>query len=838
MKPRVSPVSSCRFVSALVLVLSCASLAAAATETMLHQFDTYDRGAFPATSLVADSQGNYYGTTSSGGTYGFGTVFKLTTNSSGKWNQTVIYNFTGLADGNNSPYQSGNLVFDKSGNLYGTTSLGGASSCYCGVVFELSPGADGAWKETVLHSFTGGTTDGAFPDGGLVFDGTGNLYGTTLYGGPTSPRGACPDSSCGTVFELVRATSGWREGIVHFFSGIHEGANPTTGMIVDAKGNLYGTTSTNNVASTVFELSRASGIWSLTTLYTFSASGDPSDPNGLVFDAQGNLYASSYLGGVNNDGTVFELSPASPGWTEKTLYTFTGAADGYTPYGNLIFDGSGNLYGVTYGSKGGYGVVYRLTPSGGGWTDSVLYTFTGGSDGAAPQGGLVLDSAGDLFGTTSEGSTANIGTVFELVLASGTYTENQIFAFPGTDGVDLQSGLVADTAGNLYGTATEGGFNQCPLAGNAGCGSVFELSRSSNGTWQRTVLHNFTGTQNGDGGLPNGTLIFDSAGNLYGTTSNSIYGGGTIFKLSPSASGRNYQIIYKFGSHHGDGEDPFSGLLIDAAGNLYGTTIAGGNGSYLNCSYCGTVYKLAPTTGGHYFETVIYNFQGEGDGSYPLAGLTIDQAGNLYGTTSQGGINDGDQGFGVVFKLAPNSNGSWTQSVLYAFTGANDGGVPYGGVIFDNAGNLYGTAATGGDGCGYGCGVVFELTPTSSGPWTETVIHPFAGTPDGASPQATLTFDTAGNLYGTTFTGGAVTDNPYCLGGGGSGCGTVFKLTPSTGGWTESILYNFGGPLTDGANPASSVILDSTGNIYGTTSGGGINGYSYQRGGTAFKLTP
>jgi uncharacterized repeat protein (TIGR03803 family) len=364
------------------------------------------------------------------------------------------------------------------------------------------------------------------------------------------------------------------------------------------------------------------------------------------------------------------------------------------------------------------------------------------------------------------------------------------------------------------------------------------LSRSSNGTWQRTVLHNFAGAQNGDDGLPNGNLIFDSAGNLYGTASQSIYGGGTVFKLSPSASGWSYSIMYKFGSHHDDGENPFSGLLIDGAGNLYGTTIGGGNGSYLNCSYCGTVYKLAPTTGGRYFETVIYNFQGEGDGSYPLASLTIDQAGNLYGTTSEGGINDGEQGFGVVFRLAPNSDGSWTQSVLYTFTGAYDGGEPYGGVIFDNAGNLYGTAATGGyNTCKYGCGVVFKLTPTSSGPWTETVIHPFMGTPDGNIPEATLTFDTAGNLYGTTFTGGTVTNNLFCL-PGVTGCGTVFELSPSAGGWTESVLYSFSGPLTDGANPTTSVILDSAGNIYGTTSGGGINGYSYHHGGTAFKLTP
>jgi uncharacterized repeat protein (TIGR03803 family) len=831
------PLSASRILLTVLFTLGCISFAAAGTETVLHQFVGLSRGGFPGTVLTADAQGNFYGTTSGGGDYGFGTVFKLAQNSSGKWNQTVIYSFTGLADGNNTiPYQGGGLVFDKHGNLYGTASEGGSSSCYCGVVYELSPGSNGSWKQTVLYSFTGGTTDGANPTGTLALDAEGNLFGTTQYGGLTYPAGACPASSCGTAFQLIHSSSGWSKNIIHFFTGKNEGTNPTTGMIFDSLGNLYGTTSSDPLASTVFELTRSSG-WKLTTLHTFIAAGDASNPNGLVFDASGNLFGAAYQGGTNGFGAVFELSPGSGGWTESILYSFVGGTDGVSPAGNVIFDGSGNLLGTTYngGNGSGDGVVYKLTPTGGGtWTESVAYSFNGKADGANPKAALTLAASGHLFGTTYQGSAANVGAIFELVPSSGAYTENQIFSFPTTDGSQLTGGLVADNAGNLYGTTNTGGEYYCPIVGN-GCGTVFKLARLSNGTWQRTVLHNFTGTQNGDGGGPHAGLIFDSVGNLYGTTSNSIYGGGTVFKLSPSGTGWSFRTIYTFGKHFNDGQDPFGNLMMDAAGNLYGTTISGGNGSYLNCNYCGTVFKLAPTASGRWTESVIYNFQGLGDGSVPMSNMIADAAGNLYGTTNEGGIYGGGNGCGVVFKLSPNSNGTWTQTVLYSFTCASDGSGSEAGLVMDSSGNLYGTTSGGGGGahCNYGCGVVFELSPTSGGSWNETVIYDFGGFPDGAYPIAGLTFDSAGNLYGTT-NGGGLETNPYCF----QGCGTVFKLTPSGGAWIESLLYSFTGPLSDGSTPAAGVILDSAGNLYGTTSGGGINGYQYLAGGTVFQITP
>jgi uncharacterized repeat protein (TIGR03803 family) len=820
--------SACRIFFVTAFALASVYTAAAGTETVLHQFVNLSRGGFPASPLVADSQGNFYGTTAGGGVYGFGTVFELAQNSAGKWSQTVIYNFTGLADGNNSiVYQGGGLVLDKSGNLYGTTSEGGSSTCYCGVVFELSPQSNGSWTETVLYSFTGGSTDGGAPLGSLVFDGDENLFGTTQFGGPTSV-GPCP-TSCGTVFQLTHSSSGWTEKIVHFFTGVNEGTNPNAGMVLDSKGNLFGTTGlANDIASSVFQLAHSSAGWKLTPLHSFASSGDASNPNGLVIDSAGNLFGSSYQGGANGDGAVFEIARGSAGWTETLLYSFQGGTDGLSPLANVTFDASGNLYGTTYdGGSSKDGVVYKLTPGGSGtWTESVLYSFTGKSDGANPRAAITIDPSGNIFGTTYLGSTVNVGTIFELV-ASGGYSESQIFSFPATDGDQIIGGLVADSAGNLYGTADTGGDYLCPLVGN-GCGSVFKLARLSNGTWQRTTLHTFTGAQN-DGAGPQAGLIFDSAGNLYGTTANSIYGGGTIFRLSPSGTGWTFRTIYGFGSRPNDGDDPFGNLIIDGSGNFYGTTIRGGTGSYENCNYCGTVFELSPNGKGGWKESVIYNFQGLGDGNFPMAGLVLDGAGNLYGTTTEGG----QSGCGVVFKLAPSSSGTWTQSVLYTFGCTSDGGIPQGGVVLDSSGNLYGTAVTGGSGphCNFGCGVVYELTPTSSGPWNETVVYNFGGFPDGEFPTAGLTFN-AGNLYGTT-NGGGVDTNPYCS----QGCGTVFKLTPASGGWTESVVYSFGGPLTDGGNPMAGVILDSAGKIYGTTSVGGINGYNYLSGGTVFQIS-
>jgi uncharacterized repeat protein (TIGR03803 family) len=336
------------------------------------------------------------------------------------------------------------------------------------------------------------------------------------------------------------------------------------------------------------------------------------------------------------------------------------------------------------------------------------------------------------------------------------------------------------------------------------------------------VLHRFTPRKNGDGGGPYRGVIFDTKGNLYGTT---LGGGasryGTVFKLSPNSDGSwRETLLYSF-SGGTDGSEPLAGLVFDAIGNLYGTTYLGGseaNGCESN--ECGTVFKLKSNPDGSWTESVLHRFTGV-DGGNPDAGLIFDDAGNLYGTTQVGGDFDCSSnppvGCGVVFELTPNSNGSWTERVL-----ATIGAHPIADLVFDRAGNLYGTAASGGDlACNapFGCGDVFELTPNSDGTWTPSYLHNFTGA-DGYEPTAPLVLDSVGNLYGTTYGGGSTACN-----GVTSGCGVVFKLTPSSGDeWTEHVLHRFTGG-NDGANPVAGLIFGATGNLYGTAEVGGAYGY-------------
>jgi uncharacterized repeat protein (TIGR03803 family) len=394
-----------------------------------------------------------------------------------------------------------------------------------------------------------------------------------------------------------------------------------------------------------------------------------------------------------------------------TLYTFTGGSDGGNPYAGLIADAAGNLYGTTYGSVNGgggpsrYGTVFELTPSG---TFTVLYSFTGGSDGANPRAGLIADAAGSLYGTTISGGVScgelphGCGTVFQLT-PSGTL--NVLHSFTGSDGSQPFAALVADAAGNLYGTTYGGGATASCDPPN-GCGTVFKLAPSG----ILTVLYSFTGSS--DGAYPFGALVADAAGNLYGTTTlggatascNPPSGCGTVFELVASGS---LTVLHSFTGFFGsDGSSPYAGLIADATGKLYGTTFGGGAYGH------GTVFELAPSG----ILTVLYSFTGDSDGAYPYASLIADATGNLYGMTGSGGA----YGYGTVFELAP----SGILTVLYSFTGDSDGAYPYAGLIADwVAGNLYGTTTLGGAtaSCNppYGCGTVFQLTlplsPTGSG---------------------------------------------------------------------------------------------------------------------------
>jgi uncharacterized repeat protein (TIGR03803 family) len=361
-----------------------------------------------------------------------------------------------------------------------------------------------------------------------------------------------------------------------------------------------------------------------------------------------------------------------------------------------------------------------------------------------------------------------------------------------------EAALIADSAGNLYGTAS---FSSNACA----CGAVFKLTRQTGGKWSYKVIHLFRGR---DGQNPRGRLVFDSSGNLYGTTqSGGAHGKGTVFELSPSGSKWTERVLYSFGATSDDLQAPLAALIFDAKGNLYGTASSGG--TYL---FQGGVFELSPS-GKRWKEAIIYNFTGFADRAVPEGDLVWDSVGNLYSTTFGGGLGYGE---GVVFELSPTSKGNWTESTLNTFTGDTDGGEPTSGVIFDNAGNLYGTTSFSTvDG-----GAVFELTP-SMGQWTLSLPYTFCQKPgcaDGATPLDGLAVDSAGNLYGTTSQGGR------------DGDGVVFKLSQSANNWTEAVLHSFDG--AHGGAPSAGLILGPRGVIYGTAGFGGMGQ------GVVFSITP
>jgi len=404
--------------------------------------------------------------------------------------ETVLYNLNGTSDGK---YPFGTLTFDSSGNLYGTSLYGGdftnCPSTGCGAIWEISPGSGGVWTETVLHTFAGGT-DGATPYAGLVADGAGNLYGATAYGG-NSHATQCHPQGCGVIFELSPALGGgWTETILHAFSGGRDGNGPWSGLIFDSAGNLYGSTFSGG-----------------------ELTGSACAPYGC--------------------GVVFELSPTSTGWKETILHAFAGGNQGQGPFGTLLFDSTGNLYGTN--TEAGYvdcscGVVFKLAPVTGGWKETVLHTFT------------------------------------------------------GPNGNDSQAGLIFDPAGNLYGTTAVGGERSgCD---GSGCGVVFELSPTTSGPWTETKIHVFTEGNQLDGFYPIGGLLRDSSGNFYGEANSGGTFGGVIFKASLISGIWHYGLVFSFGSNGGEG--PIGGLISDSSGNLYGTASVGG------ANNAGVVFEITP----------------------------------------------------------------------------------------------------------------------------------------------------------------------------------------------------------------------------------------------------
>jgi uncharacterized repeat protein (TIGR03803 family) len=378
---------------------------------------------------------------------------------------TVIHNFTGGIDG--ADPQAG-LAMDRAGNFYGTTNGGGAKDL--GAVFKLKYHGS-AWVLSTLYSFGEVEFDGADPQGRVSIAADGTLYGTTITG----------ESNVGTVFHLIPGAAAPKSALA---------------------------------------------AWNETILHKFSEQGiDGQEPQGdLLFDQSGNIYGTTFFGGGHGNGVIYELTPSNGSWTENILYAARNNGDGMEARGGVISDAAGNLYGVFgYGGPDGRGAVYELSPSGSGWTEQTVYGFTGGTDGEFPFGGLIMDSAGNLYGTTSSSGSGGGGTVFELTPTNGAWTFNLLYSFSGENYDGPLDKLVMDAASNLYGTTSgEGAF---------GYGSVFKLT-PSNGGWTYSSLHDFSGGS--DGRYPVCSLVLDASGNLYGTASaGGQYDSGTVWEITP-----------------------------------------------------------------------------------------------------------------------------------------------------------------------------------------------------------------------------------------------------------------------------------------------------------------
>ena len=387
-----------------------------------------------------------------------------------------------------------------------------------------------------------------------------------------------------------------------------------------------------------------------------------------------------------------------------------------------------------------------------------------------------------------------------LSLSFEAYAQTEIILYSFTGGTDggLPGGVILDSKGNLYGSTESGGAN--------GAGTVFELTPNSSGGWTEQVLYSFNGFVNpSDGALPFGGLVFDSKGNLYGTT---LAGGtsfqGTAFELSPGSNGTwTEKVIYNFTGGTSAYSAQQASLTVDGAGNLYGISGYG-------CTYSfGCVFELVAGTNGTWTLKILHAFSGDNDGGQAYgSSLAIDSTGNLYGTTSEGGLHD----YGVLFKLTPQSNGTWTEKVLYSFSAANGVSDPVGKPTLDSHGRFYGTAYP----------TVYELSPGTNGTYSEKNLHTFSGGKDGAIAESGVVFDVTGNLYGTTYTGGAHR-------------GTVFEVSPSSNGtWTEKVLHSFSSTGGDGVFPTfAPLAIDAQGHLYGTTLQGGASGS-----GVVYEVTP
>ncbi|MGH9442501.1 MAG: choice-of-anchor tandem repeat GloVer-containing protein [Thermoanaerobaculia bacterium] len=703
------------------------------------------------------------------------------------------------------------LISDDGGILYGTSQHGGAYDA--GTVFRIQ--SDGTGLK-ILHSF-----DVAGPGqvAALVLDASGNLFGTTFGGG---------SNGAGTIFRI--RTDGSDYQVLHDFNfGPLDGAAPISGLAMDSAGNLYGTTYFGGAKNlgTVFSVKVDGSDFAL--LHSFAGGpGDGSNPSaGVVRDGSGNLYGATSTGGTRGMGALFAV--AESGVAFRLLHSFTGgASDGRTPdYSSVVFDGSGKLYGTTTGGgNDDVGTVYRVQANGAGFT--VLHAFRRiETSGSYPETGVTFDGSGTLYGTTSIGGPSNAGTIFKLRTDGTAFAALHSFSGGATDGAPFSPPLISGS-GRLNGVSSVGltevvysldpnGANftiaqaflaaagSYPLASLVGDAAGYEYGTTSlhgefgsTGTIFRlkgdgtdfSVLHSFA-----DGGQSGSNLILGNDGYLYGTTERTCY----IYRLK--TDGTKFSVLH----HLPDCQSPSMPLVLDSTGALFGVVTPVGDESH-----SGAIFTLRSDGSG--FKT-LHSFKGGvGDGAAPNGPLLLDGGGSLFGTTYLGGAKN----VGTVYRLGTDGSGF---VLMHSFFGSYDGAQPVSGLTLGADGILYGTTQEGGNSAegGVGEGTVFRIRKDGTG---YSVLHAFTfSVDDGFLPSSPLELDGNDTLFGTTLRGGS-SDN-----------GTLFAI--QTDGSRFSILHSFAGYSADGASPLGPLSKDASGNYYGTTQYGGLEG-----GGIVYRFAP
>jgi uncharacterized repeat protein (TIGR03803 family) len=728
--------------------------------------------ASPIGELVEGGDGSFYGTTSTGGTGGFGTIFKITPAGV----MTTLAEFSGNGSTNKGARPAGGLILAQDGNFYGTTAKGGAGDL--GTIFKMTP----AGSVTTLVEFTGNgvTNKGSLPYAALTQAPDGTFHGTTSRGGAGNFGTVFAMTAGGTLTTLVEFTGN---------AGSFRGSFPYGGVIRGTDGRFYGTTARGGALGdgTVFRWTAPGTFETLVDFTDTGATAKGASPYAaLTQGPDGNFYGTTANGGANNCGTVFRVTPAGDLLTLATL-TGNGATNrGASPESALVLGADGKFYGTTFGGgTGNFGTLFRIATDG---TLTTLASFTGKAGdaaGAMPEAALVRGTDGSFYGATFHGGASDAGTIFKLTTSGANPVLSTLFEFSGPNsGAYFQAGLVHANDGNFYGTT----------AGNGvfGKGTIFKLTPAG----ALTTLVEFTGNGAANKGTsPYAALIQAGDGNLYGTTA---AGGandlGTIYKVTTSGVLTTLVELTGNGATK-KGASPDAALVQGLDGKLYGTTSRGGAGDL------GTVFAV--TTGGAFTTLVEFTGNGAGNkGAFPYTALIQDAGGILYGTTSKGG----GKNLGTAFSLT--TGGTLTTLAEFADDGlTKKGAYPEAPLAFGVDGNLYGTTATGGV---TGNGTLFKLTKGGA----LTTLFEFsgaAGAHPGTFPQAVLAPGSDGNFYGATGFGGA------------AGFGTVLRVTPG-GVQTTLAAPVYNAVTKPGLYPQAGLALGGDGNFYGTTLGGGSFG--------------